>query len=67
MNATIIVQDALLLANMVLDQGGSLNTRIAGNGPTIGEVISRALCYSVGEDKTKLDELYETLRHGGKR
>lgn len=34
---------ALMLAKDVLAQGGSITTRIAANGPTIGGVIDRAM------------------------
>ena len=36
-------KDALLCARMILDQHGLLEHLVAGNGPTIAEVIERAL------------------------
>jgi hypothetical protein len=37
------LRDALVLARMVIEQGGTMKTRIAGNGPAISEVIRKAL------------------------
>jgi hypothetical protein len=37
------MRKALELAKMTLRQGGNLETRIAANGPTVGEVIERGL------------------------
>lgn len=36
-------RSALRLAKMAIAQGSTLNTRISANGPSIGEVIDRAL------------------------
>jgi hypothetical protein len=39
---------ALTLARMVLEQRGSITTCVAANGPTVGEVIARAVAKSEG-------------------
>ena len=37
------MRGAIRLAKAVLTQGGNIGTRIAANGPTIGEVLDRRL------------------------
>jgi hypothetical protein len=38
-----LLRNALEMAQMALEQGGNLSTHVTANGPTVGEVINRAL------------------------
>lgn len=51
-NRTIIarLRSSLVVARMALEQGASLSAHIADGGPTVGEVIERAISLSAASD-----------------
>lgn len=57
-----LVDDAIHLAKDVIAQNGSFLTHISGNGPTIDEVIERALRVAHGEQRDLLLKLQIQLK-----
>ena len=57
MDTVTKLRDALVLAEMALDQGLSLDACIAANGPTIRMVISDALAY-----REEMDVMFDERR-----